>query len=494
MRFVFAVVPPPPPLSFPFLPAVCDDVRWVGVVFFLCPRRRGQGILTTTDYINLTQCESLEDVRMHLTVRGCLCRGRACAGTGATGAEGACAVCVCLRLFQCWPRGPAVPAVEGHAEGAAQLGRALLAGMVCRHRASLLDTRETHTRGILLVCVFFFWLWRLVDGSVDCGLDARATTTAFGALRLPLFSRVLLSQGTDYGTFLQNEPAPLSTATISEQCTKKLVDEFRFLRTQAVEPLSKFMDYLTYPYMIDNLVLLITGTVHGRDISELIDKCHPLGLFDSMASLCIASTPEELYREIIVDTPLAPYFVECVSLDDLTDVNIEIIRNSLYKAYFADFYAFCNRMGGETAELMSQALAFEADRRAINITLNSFGTELSREERSKLYPSIGLLVPEGTLRLQRADDSTAVGAAIEPYSVYRRLFQSAADNPEKSLEDAFFENEVSLCKEMFEHQFNYAIFYAWLRLKEQEVRNVVWISECISQKQKRRINNFVPIF
>jgi len=29
-----------------------------------------QGILTTTDYINLTQCENLEDVRMHLTVRG----------------------------------------------------------------------------------------------------------------------------------------------------------------------------------------------------------------------------------------------------------------------------------------------------------------------------------------------------------------------------------------------------------------------------------------
>ncbi|OSX70535.1 hypothetical protein BU14_0728s0001, partial [Porphyra umbilicalis] len=28
------------------------------------------GILTTTDYINLTQCENLEDVRMHLTVRG----------------------------------------------------------------------------------------------------------------------------------------------------------------------------------------------------------------------------------------------------------------------------------------------------------------------------------------------------------------------------------------------------------------------------------------
>lgn len=297
--------------------------------------------------------------------------------------------------------------------------------------------------------------------------------------------------GTDYGNFLQNEPSPLSTKTISEHATKKLVDEFRFIRTQAIEPLATFMDYLTYPYMIDNLILLITGTLHDRDISELLDKCHPLGLFDSMASICVASTPEDLYREIVVDTPLAPYFVECVSLEDLTDINIEIIRNTLYKAYIEDFYRLCKKLGGATAELMGEILEFEADRRAINITLNSFGTELTRDDREKLYPNIGQLFPEGIARLLKADDQQAVASAIEPYTVYRKLFQKAADNVDKSLEDAFFEQEVHLCKQTFEMQFHYAIFYAYLRLKEQEVRNILWISECIAQKQKRRINNFV---
>lgn len=51
---------------------------------------------------------------------------------------------------------------------------------------------------------------------------------------------------TDYGNFLANEPSPISTSTISEKATQILVDQFNFLRSNAVEPLDKFLDFITY--------------------------------------------------------------------------------------------------------------------------------------------------------------------------------------------------------------------------------------------------------
>ena len=66
----------------------------------------------------------------------------------------------------------------------------------------------------------------------------------------------------------------------------------------------------SYGYMIDNIALLISGILHGRTLSELLMRCHPLGKFEHISAISVCSSPAELYTAILVDTPLGRSFLK----------------------------------------------------------------------------------------------------------------------------------------------------------------------------------------
>merc|ERR1711904_351488 len=57
----------------------------------------------------------------------------------------------------------------------------------------------------------------------------------------------------------------LDTRQLEKALRNSLIEEFQFIRAQANYPLSKFLDYVTYSYMIENLCLLIKGTLKGDE-------------------------------------------------------------------------------------------------------------------------------------------------------------------------------------------------------------------------------------
>jgi V-type H+-transporting ATPase subunit d len=264
--------------------------------------------------------------------------------------------------------------------------------------------------------------------------------------------------------------------------------------------------------MIENVMLLLKGALSGRDINELIEQCHPLGMFKESTMRSIptfensAKGYSDLYQTVLVDTPVGPYFALFLANSGgdarnvLEEVEIEIIKSSLIKYWLEDFTQFVESLGGDSTTIMGDILKVRADTNAINITLNSFGTPLNEpsmreSDRKRLYPAVGHLYPVGTALLADVQDEDELGRALSLFPQYAALWNYAhTGSGDKSIDDGFYERDVQMLELAFESQMHFACFYAYVKLKEQEIRNLVWISECILQQQKDEINKFVPVF
>jgi len=340
----------------------------------------------------------------------------------------------------------------------------------------------------------------------------------------------------DYGTFLQDEPSPLLVSTISKKCYEKLSDEFNYLKAQTVEPCTTIMDFIAREKMIDNITMIIQGALNNKAPQELQEKIHPLGVFQGMREIMsdgfdLQGGFEHVYRIFLVDTPIGPYFEEYLKTaglteaDDmarpgveaadvggiLTSADLEIMKATLKKAWLEDFYQFVQTLGGTTAEVLGHMLMMEADFNVLLVTLNALNTDLSQEgklvDRNSLYPSFGYLYPEGVMELRRAWNDTTVRAALEPYGKYLALFdqvkqfydgesaEGRAAHGFQSIEDLMYQENVHMYEMAFEQQYHFGVFYAWVKLREQEIRNIRWIANMVILNTKDHIDNtIVPIF
>ena len=80
--------------------------------------------------------------------------------------------------------------------------------------------------------------------------------------------------------------------------------------------------------------------------------------------------------------------------------------------------------------------------------------------------------------------------AVGIYNEYEAMLMNVQDpskeeagefsSTQKSLDDVMFEFKSNRFSMAFEGQFHYGGFYAYLRLKEQEIRNIVWLAELVS--------------
>ncbi|KAG5487118.1 hypothetical protein LSCM1_07791 [Leishmania martiniquensis] len=302
-------------------------------------------------------------------------------------------------------------------------------------------------------------------------------------------------QITDYGNFLQQD-GTLTSRIIVDRAQGLLMKQFRELRSWAEPPLCQFLDFISCEYMLSNVLKLIVAKRSGRANLELLTKCHPLGVFPEMPTLIAASDVQEMFEVVLIDSPVGRFFSAEGGFErDLDELSVEYIRGILMKNYYEQFYDFCYNLGGETREVMCALLDAEADRMVLTFTLNTLGMrEITPVDRRKVFPSIGSLVDIHD-DIAESENEEQLRDRLRRFTTYFELLDDSSRTVDsaskKSLERRFVEMSVVMYNDAMTRQFQYGVFYAYVKLKELEINNLQWIADCVVQQMRNRLHEYV---
>jgi V-type H+-transporting ATPase subunit d len=269
--------------------------------------------------------------------------------------------------------------------------------------------------------------------------------------------------------------------------------------------LDKFIEMIRHKYMIDNVINIIEGIKNKTDKNVIESRNEPLGYLKEISGLLKLDYKkiEDLYEDVLIDTEVGVYFSkfleEVLASSDnknvatinnyLQALKPEEIKNYLKKIWLEYFYHFCKTLNPTTSEMMEDLLKYEADCQTIQIVYNSlaYNNQFQEEERKKVIPYFGFLYPETTTQLIKCNSLEQLKQILQPFPDYYELVKEIPDPKKldefglqsglKTLDDLMFKESVKRYSIAFEQQFHFACFYAYIKIKEQEIKNIMLLAD-----------------
>ena len=316
------------------------------------------------------------------------------------------------------------------------------------------------------------------------------------------FKAVLID--TDYSDYVKDYNET-DTSALKMLLKKKLADEIDQVQSVAGPDLDKFIEMIRHKYMIDNVINIIEGIKNKTDKNVIEARNEPLGYLKEISGLLKLDYKkiEDLYEDVLIDTEVGVYFSkfleEVLASSDsknvatinnfLQGLKPEEIKNYLKKIWLEYFYHFCKTLNPNTSEIMEDLLKYEADCQTIQIVYNSlaYNNQFQEEERKKVIPYFGFLYPETTTQLVKCNSLEQLRQILQPFPDYYELVKEIPDPKKldefglqsglKTLDDLMFKESMKRYSIAFEQQFHFACFYAYIKIKEQEIKNIMLLAD-----------------
>ncbi|EQB62200.1 v-type proton atpase subunit d2 [Vairimorpha apis BRL 01] len=241
-------------------------------------------------------------------------------------------------------------------------------------------------------------------------------------------------------------------------------------------PLNTILEYYIETHKIKNFFFILQSLTKNKDINNLFTKID-IGDFDELKTLKFCKDMTDVQKYCIENCFLKKYYYKLKWHPDFKDNDYQKKQALLNKFHIEDTY---NKLKNTNLFIL-EILELEADRCIIDLTMNSLNMFVGKD-RLDLYPRIHSMDAKMVSSL----------SMVESIDDMKNILSSRY-NINKDLYSELVNKEVCKYCESFRIFNDVSCVYSYFKLKEQEIKNVLWIVDCVLQGRKNEIGSLLNL-
>ncbi|KAF9761643.1 V-type proton ATPase subunit d [Nosema granulosis] len=275
-----------------------------------------------------------------------------------------------------------------------------------------------------------------------------------------------------------SEDMEMSKNEIKKRLTKTLIDEFNSFVYIDDPVLNIIMDYYIDFHKIHNFFMLLQSKAVDPELDKAFSKIE-IGDFDALKTLKFSKDMNDVQKYCVENSFLKKYYYRIKWQPEFKDNNFQLSQALFFKYHIEETYCKLEKHDLFIGDIFK----VEADRYIVDLTLNTFCSEdIKGRERRKLYPKIYTMDEATVEALSEVDSQEDLKNIV-----------SSKYNFRGDLFSGLIQREIDIYNESFKMFNDISCMYAYFKLKEQEIRNILWIIECVSMNRRETIDNIIVL-
>ncbi|TBU01108.1 subunit d of V-type proton ATPase [Hamiltosporidium magnivora] len=291
---------------------------------------------------------------------------------------------------------------------------------------------------------------------------------------------------TSYASYLSEE-LQFNKKEFLKRLNKSFYNEFMYMYRNSENDLKLLLNYFIEVIKIQNFIFLLASKSEDPDL-KCMEEIDMLGNFNELDAIKISADMSDVYKFCVESTFLKKYYDKVYIEKEFAKNDWQIIQSTFFKNHIENFYDQINNL--DTMDYMKEILKYEGDRKIIELTINTLDSvDIVDKKRIDLYPTVCSFDRGSICKMSECTSMESIRDVLCGHPMYKKIVMYEDNDFMKNLFDLEIKNYLSSLSEFND----LSCAYCYFKLKEREIKNIMWIAECISHENKEGMKDVMVI-